>query len=103
MAGQPVNRAIQDAIAIMDILRRKRALEDDPLLEIVQPSRPLQLIEDDLPVRRKHGGPIVMRPQIRRMHQHIQRLAARRRDVRLRCRAGRADVAGRIGRRLASR
>ncbi len=101
VAGDAVDRAVQHVIAFVDVLRRQRALHHDALLDVGHPSGALELLDDRAAVARQHFAPVVMRAQIGRVHQDIERLAAPRRHARLRAR-GRADVTGRIGRRLAA-
>ena len=64
------------------------------------PAVRLSLSRIDLPIGREHLRPVVMRAQVRRVHEHVERLAALRRDARI-GRGGRREIAGRIGRRLA--
>ena len=62
----------------------------------------LSLSRMTLPIRAEHALPIVLRAQVRRVHEHVERLAAGRRDARV-GRGRRRDVARRVGRGLALR
>ena len=50
MARNSVDRAIQYAIAVMDVLRGQRGFEDDAVFDIGQSRGALQLVENDLPI-----------------------------------------------------
>ncbi len=89
VAREPVNGAIEYAVALMNVLRRQVSLEHDPPFQIRHARRPRQLVQDHATVWGQHGRPVVVRPDIGRMHENVQRLAARRRHVRARCAPGR--------------
>ena len=79
---------------------RQPALDLDPLFDVVQPGRRLELVEDRLAIARVDGLPVVVGPQVGRVDQDVEGLAAGRGDLGLGGGRG-ADVAGRVGRRLA--
>ena len=100
VARQPVDRAVEHLVAVVDVLRREMALDDDALLDVAHAGRALELVEDRLPIGREHLRPVVMRAKIRRVDENVERLAALRRDARI-GRGRRREIAGRIRRRLA--
>ena len=100
MRCQAVNRAIQHLVAVMDIHRRQLAFADNAAFDVFQPRRALQLVQDFLAIGREHLRPIMMRAKIGRVHQHIKRFPAFRRDRRI-CARWRGQICGGIGRRFA--
>ena len=77
----PIDRSIQHAIALVNVLRGEVRLKAYVIAKTFQSRRPLQLVENHLTIRGEHLLPIMMRPQIRRVHQNIQRLSRYRDDV----------------------
>ena len=84
----------------MDVLRRERALEDDARLDVGHLAGALELFQDHAAIRGQHLFPIVMRAQIRRVDEHVERFAAGGRGAGLGA-GRRGEVAGRVGRGLA--
>ena len=97
MAGKAVNRAIQNVVAVMDILRRQRVFEHDAVFEVGHAAGALELVEDDLAIRRKHFLPVMLRSQIRCMNQDVKRLAAFGRSAGFTA-SRRREVTGWVGR-----
>ncbi len=77
----PVDRAIQDAIAIVDIRRGQPALDANMVGDIGQTSRDSQLLENRLAVVGEQAIPVMMRAEVWHVDEHIQGLAFRRRDA----------------------
>ena len=100
VAGQSINRAVQDMIAVVDVLRCERPLENDALLDVRHVAGALEFFKDDFAIGRQHFLPIVMRPQIRRVHQDVKRLAAGGRGAGFGA-SGRREITGRVGRGFA--
>ena len=100
VTGQAVDGAVEHAVAVVDVLRGQPALDLIRLLDVVEPRGGLELLEDRLAVAGIEGLPVVMGPQVGRVHQDVEGLAAGRGDLRLGGGRG-TDVAGRVGRRLA--
>ena len=99
MARQAVDRTVEHVVAVVDVLRRERPFEDDVSLEVFHAGCALEFLDDPAAVWREHLRPVVMGPQVGRVHEHVERLAPGGRD------AGfgdgrRADIAGRVGGRL---
>ena len=86
VARQAVDRAVQHAVAVVDVLRRQRRLEDDAALRCPASARSSSACSR---ITRRYSGsicrPVVVRPQVRRVDQDVQRLAARRGGRRARC------------------
>ena len=101
VARQPVDGAVEHAVAVVDVLRRQGPLEHDAVLEVGHARRALELVEDHPPVVRQHGVPVVVRPQVRRVDEDVERLAAGRRDAGLGA-GRRGEIAGRVRGRLAA-
>ena len=82
---EPVDRAVEHAVAVVDVLRRQAAsktMRDS--MSGIWPVR-LELFQDDAAVLGQHPFPVVMRTQIRRVDEHVERFAARRARCRARC------------------
>ena len=71
MARDAVDRPIQHAVTIVNIIRRERALEDDALLNILKARSALQLVQNHLAIGGEHLRPVMLRAQKGRVHEHI--------------------------------
>ena len=83
--GEAVDRAVQHLVALVDVLRRQRALDHDALLDVLQAGGALELVEDHLAVGGEHPRPVLAGAQMRRVDQHVERLAALRAPPTGRC------------------
>ena len=100
VAREPVDRAVEHVVTVVNILRRERAFEDDALFDVRHLPGALELLDDHVAVGGQHLLPVVMRAQVRGMNQHVEGFSAGRRGGLLAAR-GRRQIAGRIRRRLA--
>src|SRR4051794_30924736 len=78
MAGQSVDGAVENPVSLVDIGRCQCGLEDDMLLHVGHSGAPGELIKDDTAIPRQHPLPVMVRPQIWRVHQDVNRVPARR-------------------------
>src|SRR5947209_19798030 len=100
MAGQSVDGAVENPIPLVDIGRCQCGLEDDVLLYVGHSGASDKFVENDTAIRRQHPLPVMVRPQIWRVHQDVNRVAARWSDRRIGS-SRRRDIAGWIRRRCA--
>src|SRR5437763_17065370 len=82
VACYAVNSAIQHAVTIVNILRRQSFFGYDLLFDVFEARCRAELVENYTPIPGKHFLPVVVRPQVRRVNQDIQRFAALGRDRR---------------------
>ena len=90
VARETVDRAVEHVVAVVDVLRRERALEDDARFDVRHSAGALELFQNDAPILGQHLFPIVMRAQIGRVDEHVERFAAGRRGAGLGARRRRA-------------
>jgi len=92
VTGKAVDGAVEHAIAVVYVLGGKPALDLDSHLDVIEPGGRLELLEDGLTVAGIERFPVMMRPEIRSVDQHVERLAAGRCDIGLRVGRG-TDIA----------
>ena len=95
VARQPVDGAVEHAVAVVDVLRRQGPLEHDPALEVGQARGARELVEDHPSVAGQHRVPVVVRPQVGRVDEDVERFAAGRRHTGLGAGRG-GEIAGRV-------
>src|SRR5271166_6178591 len=81
VAGEAVDGAVEHAIAVVYVLRGKPALDLDPHLDVIEPGGRLELLEDGLAIAGIERFPVMMRPEIWGVDQHVEGLAAGRCDI----------------------
>ncbi len=96
-----VYRAIQDAVAVVNIDGGQPSLKANMLLQVGQSSRTTKLFEDDLAIVGEKAIPVVMRTEEGRVDENIQGFATWGSNTRLGPSGG-ANVAGGIGSELTS-
>jgi hypothetical protein len=100
MAGKAVDRAVKHMVAAVDIVRSQRMLNYDPRFDIFQSGGTFEFFQNDSSIVGQHAWPVMVWPQIRRVHQHVQSFPAARGDIGV-CARRRTEITGWIGRRLA--
>src|SRR3954453_6399360 len=100
VAGQPGDGAIENPVSFMDIGRRQRGPEYYMLFQVGHSGASTGLVENNAAIRRQHPLPIMMRPQIWRVYQDVNRVPARRSNGGIGA-GWRCDITGRIRGRLA--
>src|SRR5690606_28775091 len=96
VAGQSVNGALQNAIPLMNVLRRECRFKEDSLLDVLHSGTSLKFLDNRVPVGGQELVPVVMRSEVRRVYEHIQGFSTGGRHSRVSPCWSR-HVAGRIG------
>ncbi len=100
VAGESVDRAIEHVVALVNVLRREGALENNARFDVWHLAGSLELFQNDAPILGQHFFPIVMRAQIGRVDEHVERFTARGRRAGFGASGG-CEIARRIRRGLA--
>ena len=99
---QAVDRAVEHAVAVVDVLGRQGPLEDDAVFEVGHAGGAFELVEDGLTVGAEElavAGPVLPGAEVGRVDQDVERLAAGRGHLaRLLGAGGGGEVGGGVGR-----
>ena len=72
-------RAAEMGWTVVDILRGQRTLEHDSVFNIRHAAGALKFFENDPAIPGQESAPIMMRPEVRSVHQHVKGFSALRR------------------------